>query len=257
MATTTRSRVLSREFDALERTTFAVALYVAWVAVTWLLEKRVGLFARYDPIGRSTYALVANVLVGTVVAAAAARRLPGALEGLRVRPLLLLALAIGGGVAMLNATPPAAREPTVLVNAFAQILPTSIAEVMTSFLLVGAVASSASRSMGKMAATAIGVLAGDAAFAVYHFAHSPPFDQPAMVAFLAMPGLVTALLVLVARDLVSAVLAQNLFAMIGITKNADLDVFRHPFFWAYAVAFVACVVAASVASSTPRARAPA
>lgn len=249
MATTTRFDSSTREFVAPERTLFAGAVYLLWLGATWSLEKQVSLFARYDPVGRAEYALVANVLVGTALAAVALRKVLGLRAELHVRPLLLAAIAIGGGLALVNAVPEGARSPIVLVNAFAQVLPTSIAEVVTCFLLVGKSAEAAATSMGKVPAAVVGVAAGDAAFAVYHFAHSAPFDQPAMVAFLALPGLVTALVLFVARDLVTAVLAQSLFAMIGVTKNADLDVFRHPFSWAYAVAAVAVAVAFAVFSS--------
>jgi len=243
MGQTARIDVGSPAPRALGRMLFAGGVYLLWVAATWFLEKRVGLFARYDPVGRTTYAVVANVLVGTVLAALAMRRIERPFGEPRTRPLLLALVAIAGGAFVAKAAPPGARDPIVFVNAFAQILPTSIAEVVTCWLLVGAAVQLATRRAGRVPATVLGVLVGDLVFAVYHVAHSAPFDQPAMIAFLALPGLVTGVIVLVARDWTAGILAQNLFAMIGVTKSADLDVFRHPFVWAYAVAAIAVGVA--------------
>lgn len=235
------------------RKRFVGAIYLAWIGATWLLEKRVGLFARYDPAGRTLYALLANVAIGTLLASAVARRsvLPekdGEREGARpaawrARPQLLILTAIVGGIVVVAAAPPAARVPVVLLNAFAQILPTSIAEIVTCWLLLGVAAHRAASRYGEVAATILAIIVADLSFALYHVAHSAPFDRPDMIAFLALPGLVTGIVVFVARDRVSAILVQNFFAMIGITKNADLDVFRHPFVWAYATAALAAASA--------------
>lgn len=235
---------LGHALRARARKVFVVAIWVLWVAATWALEKRVGLFMRYDPAGRTLYALVANVAIGTLLAGFAARR--WAPTPWRTRPFVLALTAVLGGLVVAKAAPPAAREVVVLVNAFAQILPTSIAEVVTCWLLVGGAVHHGAKRLGAVPAKVLAIVVADVVFAVYHVAHSAPFDRPEMIAFLALPGLVTGVIVFVARDPVAAILAQNFLAMIGITKSADLDVFRHPFVWAYAVAVVAALAAREI-----------
>ena len=233
------------ESAAWARRALAGGVYLMWLLATWLFEKRVNLFTRYDPAGRALYALLANVAIGTVIAGVGARATLRAGQPVpwRTRPLLLALTAAVGGLVVTRAAPPAAREPLVLVNAFAQILPTSIAEVVVCWLLVGGAAREAAKRLGPVPATLIAVVVADVFFAVYHVAHSPPFDRPEMMAFLAIPGAVTGVLVFVVRDRAVAILGQNLFAMIGITRSADVGVFRHPFVWAYAVAIVAALAA--------------
>jgi hypothetical protein len=236
------------------RKIFATGVYLLWLAMTWLLEKRVGLFMRHDPAGRTLYALLANVLIGTLLAGAVLAagvalgthgRGAGSSSSLpwRARPFVLAFTLVAGGAIAIRATPPAARDTIVIVNAFAQILPTSIAEVVTCWLLVGGAVQASAMRLGRVPAILLGIAGADFAFAFYHIAHSAPFDRPEMMAFLMLPGLVTGGLVFVVRDRAVAILAQNLFALIGVTKNADASVFRHPFLWAYAVAIVAAAAA--------------
>jgi hypothetical protein len=45
-----------------------VAVYLVWVLATYLLEGRISLLQKPDPLGRLTYAIVANIAVGTVIA---------------------------------------------------------------------------------------------------------------------------------------------------------------------------------------------
>ncbi|MBI4279770.1 MAG: hypothetical protein HY660_15070 [Armatimonadetes bacterium] len=42
----------------------AIGVYVIWVGATYLLEGRVNLLQRFDPVGRAAYAVVANILIG-------------------------------------------------------------------------------------------------------------------------------------------------------------------------------------------------
>jgi len=42
----------------------SLGVYVVWVLATYLLEGRVNLLQRVDPIGRTLYAVIANILIG-------------------------------------------------------------------------------------------------------------------------------------------------------------------------------------------------
>ena len=45
-----------------------IAIYLIWVLATYLLEGRINLLQKPDPLGRLTYAVVANIAIGTVIA---------------------------------------------------------------------------------------------------------------------------------------------------------------------------------------------
>ncbi len=215
----------------------AFAVYLVWCVTTWFLEKRVGLFARFDPLGRTLYAVVANIALGTMLAGS----FVGRSERWRSSPVALVLTALLGGLAVVKMVPPGARDAVVLGNVFAQVLPTSIAEVTVCWLLVGGAVERWVLPRGKSIAVVAAIVVSDLVFALYHAAHSAPFDRPEMMAFLALPGLVVSLVVFVARDRILAMLVQNLFAVVGISKNLEASAFRHPFAWAYGVAALAAL----------------
>ncbi len=45
-----------------------LAIYVARVEATYVLEGRVNLLLRFDPIGRALYVSIANIIIGTIIA---------------------------------------------------------------------------------------------------------------------------------------------------------------------------------------------
>lgn len=45
-----------------------VAVYLVWVLATYLLEGRISLLQKPDPVARLIYAIVANIAIGTVAA---------------------------------------------------------------------------------------------------------------------------------------------------------------------------------------------
>jgi len=44
----------------------SVFVYIIWVFATYMLEGRINLLQRVDPIGRMEYAVTANILIGTI-----------------------------------------------------------------------------------------------------------------------------------------------------------------------------------------------
>jgi hypothetical protein len=82
--------------------------------------------------------------------------------------------------------------------------------------LVGGTVAAALRPWNRAAAPVIGALAASLLFGVYHFAHSAPFNEPRMVAFLTGIGLVTSLWFFVSRDVYGTAVFHNFFAVTGV-----------------------------------------
>jgi hypothetical protein len=209
----------------------SAALYAAWVLATYLLEGGRRTFLRPEAVAdRVTYALVANLLVGTVAATWAVRVLAarGAVAmdqvGLRSRRLtgfsVMAAAAAGLGLFILQPFP--TSNAVVIGNVFAQALPVSVAEVMVCWVVCGGAVRSTSKPWGEVAAKAGAWLASAGLFGLYHFAHSPPYDTWATVGFLTSVGLVTgAFFYLIAGEVYGTVLLHNCLATVGVMKSLD------------------------------------
>jgi membrane protease YdiL (CAAX protease family) len=46
----------------------AIAIYLVWILATYLLEGRIHLLQKPNPLGRLIYAVIANMILGTVIA---------------------------------------------------------------------------------------------------------------------------------------------------------------------------------------------
>lgn len=237
----------------------ALAAYVVWVAATYLLEGRIGLFLTVDPIGRITYVAVANIVIGTVASAFVIRHLVKSqfidprLIGLNKsgkRTAVIVVVAFVGGLGLFMLQNPRTVEPIVVLNAFMQVLPVSIAEVMVCWALIGSSFESLSRHKGKVASILVGAVAASTLFAVYHYAHSPPFNQIGMVLFLLLPSIATAVTYFLGRDIYAAIIVQNFMGIVGVMSGLpDLEAYRQPMVPIYALSAVsvgALVVAVSV-----------
>ncbi|HSJ99533.1 MAG TPA: CPBP family glutamic-type intramembrane protease, partial [Myxococcota bacterium] len=113
---------------------------------------------------------------------------------------------------------PASHHPVVLLNAFAQVLVVSTAEVLVCWALVARGIEAALRRHGKAAAYLAAAAAASALFGLYHFAHSPPFDTWPMVALLGAVGLATSLFFFASRDVAATVVFHNFLALYGVTQ---------------------------------------
>jgi hypothetical protein len=243
----------------------SLGLYLLWVAATYLLEGRLELLQRPDPLGRARYAVVANVVIGTVLAGWLLRHLIGCglvsrqqvgfRSGRRTAAALLL--AAGLGLAIFLAQGPPRREPLVLFNVFAQVLPTSIAEILVCWAVLGVVGEALTRAGGRAVSLAVGAVTAAVLFGVYHFAHSAPFNQPPVVVFLTLIGLLTSLVFFFGRDLYAAVVVHNVLALIGLVNSAPLEAFRQPLYPLYLLALLALAALVGVHLSLARAARPA
>jgi hypothetical protein len=95
--------------NALKLIAIALSIYIIWVAATYILEGRIHLLQKVDPIGRIMYVVIANIAVGTVLSAIAIRYLLKAqlvkpeqlgLNKSRLRTAAVIASAAAGGLAL-------------------------------------------------------------------------------------------------------------------------------------------------------------
>jgi hypothetical protein len=206
----------------------ALGLFGVWMLATYLLEARVGTFIRPDTMNRVVYTVVANILVGTIGSALVIREivrraeLPGLTTYGIARPSRILALvplaAVLAGLFLVGQTLPTS-EPAILANAFAQVLVVSIAEVLVCWALFGAVLRNALGPGSGFAAIAI--ISAALVFGLYHLAHSPPFNTPAMVLLLSVVGVATGMFFFLGADLYSTIVLHNAFAVRGVIQALD------------------------------------
>jgi hypothetical protein len=217
----------------------AMGSFVVWMLATYLLEARFGTFLRPDAMNRLFYTVVANMLIGTIGSALVIRAIvrraalpPVTTYGI-ARPFRVLALvpvaAVVGGLFLVGQELPTS-DPVILMNASAQVLVVSIAEVVVCWALLGAVLRNA---LGPgMVSAAAAVLSAAVAFGVHHFAHSPPFNTPAMVLLLSVVGVATGLFFFLGGDLYSTIVLHNAFALRGVVQalgeSGNLDRYASP-----------------------------
>jgi hypothetical protein len=254
--------------------TLAIGLYLLWVLMTYLLEGRIHTFLRPEAMGaRLFYALVTNILIGIGASALVIRSLSRAgvisteQAGFRGIGHAVVAVAIGGalgfGLYVLQGAP--TFNPVVMINAYAQVLVGSIAEVLVCWAVVGSVAESLLREgRGRWVSVILAAIIASLLFGVFHFAHSPPFNTLGTVAFLSVIGLVTSVFFFVSRDVYGTIVFHNfneIFGVIGaLDASGNLAVFERPIIplLVMAVVAVALLIAAhmlwinSGAAPTPR-----
>lgn len=203
----------------------ALALYVAWVAATYLLEGMQGTLVRPEAVGlRLAYALVANLAIGILLALwlirHALRTGVGTAEdyGFSSTGRVLISVAAGAiaGYALFAMSLAEPAHPLVVVNSFAQVWVVSVAEIVVCWALVGGTLHAALRSWSRLGALLVAALVASVLFGVYHYAHSAPFNEFKMVAFLTAIGFVTSLWWFVSRDVYGTSVFHNFFGVTGV-----------------------------------------
>jgi hypothetical protein len=225
---------------------FSILVYLLWVAATYLLEGRVNLMVRPTPLGRTLYVLIANVAIGiglagwilrlALVSGVATQEQLGFRSAWRTAAAVVIAALVGCGIFLVQR--PASLNPIVVLNAFAQVLTVSIAEVLVCWAAIGITFQSLSRPYGRAISMFVGFVTADLFFGVYHFAHSAPFNQVHMVLFLMLIGLVTGLAYFLARDIYATILIQNVLGMIGVMQNIDVTFFSQPLYPLYVLMLI-------------------
>jgi hypothetical protein len=203
----------------------ALGLYALWTALTYLLEGLPRTLLRPEATGlRLAYALVANVGVGVVGSAwvlrGALRRgeLAARAAGFRGARAALAGAAAGAilGLAFYLAQAPPSRAPMVIVNGVSQLLPTSAAEVLVCWAVLGAAVERALRARRVPLPAVWAAVVASAAFGLHHVAHSPPFNTAPFVALLAGIGMMTSVFFFVARDVYGTLALHGFFGLFGV-----------------------------------------
>src|SRR5512139_2900693 len=149
----------------------AFLTYLVWVIVTYLLEGRILTLLRPEAVtARMVYVLVANILVGIILALWVIRKAMGteliSLESAGYRPLkrsiLAVIIAFLGGLAILLIQHQGAPNPVVLLNVYAQVLTVTIAEVAICWGMIGSITEGTLREKGRIVATTGGILVASA-----------------------------------------------------------------------------------------------
>lgn len=208
----------------------AVALYLAWVSATYLLEGRILTLQRPDAtLARVLYALVANMLFGIVGATFVLRVLVGwravspDQAGFRSLGHALISIPIGAvlGFVLYAVQGPPTFNSVIILNAYAQVLVVSVAEVLVCWAVVGSVSEPLLQGRGRWVAPILAAIVASVFFGVYHFAHSPPFNTVGFVALLTVIGLVTSLFFFVSRDVYGTIAFHNFAGIFGVIQALE------------------------------------
>ena len=148
-------------------------------------------------------------------------------------------------------------EPLVLINAYAQVLVGSIAEVLVCWAVIGSVSQALLQRSRQMGSLILAALIASVFFGVYHFAHSPPFNTVPLVVFLSVIGLVTSVFFFVSRDVYGTIAFHNFLGIFGVIGALDasgnLTSFERPIIplLVMAVVALALLIAAHVSLPCP------
>jgi hypothetical protein len=203
----------------------AVAIYALWTLATWLLEGLPGTLLRPEAVGlRLAYALVANLAIGILLPLWAIRwairekvGTPSDFGfGSAARIAMGVLAAALAGYALFRLSQAESTHPVVLANSFAQVWVVSVAEIVVCWALVGGTLYAALRAWSRWGAILVAAMAASVLFGAYHYAHSAPFNEFRMVAFLTGIGFVTGLWWFASRDVYGTAVFHNFFGVTGV-----------------------------------------
>jgi hypothetical protein len=241
----------------------SLAVYVAWVIATYVLEGRINLLLRPDDVGRVLYIVIANIIIGTILAFWALRYMLSSRFitqeqlGFRksaVRTAVVIIAAGVGGLAIFLLQNPASTHPIVVFNVYMQVLPVSIAEVVVCWAVIGTSFESLAKrkvsknNNNKAIPILIGAVVASVLFGVYHFAHSPPFNEVNMVLFLMIPAIAPSVVYFLGRDIYATIIIQNFLGIFGVMQTIDLQAYSQPAFQMYILTIptIAALIVANI-----------
>jgi hypothetical protein len=113
-------------------------------------------------------------------------------------------------------------DPMVILNAYAQVLVVTVAEVLVCWAVVGSVVESLLRNdHGRWVSVIVAAITASVLFGVYHFAHSPPFNTVGLIVLLTVIGLVTSAFFFISRDVYGTIAFHNFLGIIGVIQALD------------------------------------
>jgi len=235
--------------------TFSISVYLLWIIATYLLEGRILTLLRPEAVvDRIAYTVTANIVVGILVAAWVLRSslISGFVSpeqiGFRSLCHTLTAAVIAGvtGFGLFMVQNPPSLNTIVIMNVFAQVLTVSVAEVVICWAVIGAGFESLTRSKGKVISLLAGIFAASISFGIYHFAHSPPFNQINMVLLLTIISFATGIVYFIGRDIYAAIIFHNTLALFGVMqaleKSGNLISYSQPVYPLIAMALVSVFI---------------
>ncbi len=233
----------------------SISVYLIWVIATYILEGRILTLLRPEAVfERIVYTVVANFLIGTVVAAWVLRSFVksgfATLKQLGFNSIYrtVVAVVVAGviGFGLLVILNPSSLNPIVILNVYAQVLTVSIAEIIVCWGVIGVRFEALSRTRGRVVSIFVGILMADFLFGIYHFAHSPPFNQIGMVLFLMVVGLFTSLVYFFGRDIYATIVFHNFFGVLGVMqtleKSGNLATYNQPLLPILTMALLAVII---------------
>jgi hypothetical protein len=233
----------------------ALVTYGIWVIATFLLEGRILTLLRPAAvIDRIVYTVIANIIIGSILALLFVRHAinrnvislnSAGFQPLK-RTLIAVVIAFMLGVIVLVLQHPVSLDPIIVLNVYAQVLTVTIAEIAVCWIVVGSTTEGLLSRKGKVIALVCGILLSSILFGVYHFAHSPPFNQPSMVAFLSIIGLLTGLVYFIGRDVYATLVFHNFFGVIGVMQSLSasglLSAYSQPLFPVIGMAVISFLI---------------
>lgn len=237
----------------------SISVYLLWVIATYLLEGRILTLLRPEAVvDRIAYTVIANILVGIIIAAWVLRSsvISGFVSpeqmGFRSIRHTLAAVVIAGviGFVLFIVQNPPSLNPVVMINVYAQVMPVSVAEVVVCWSVIGAGFESLTRNKGKIISILAGILAASISFGIYHFAHSPPFNQVNMVLLLTFISFATGMVYFFGRNIYAAIIFHNTLALFGVMqaleKSGNMITYSQPIYPLIAMALGSVIILAIV-----------
>lgn len=233
----------------------SVLVYLIWIIATYLLEGRILTLLRPEAlVDRIAYTVTANIFVGIIIAAWVLRSslISGFISpeqiGLRSIRYTLTAVVLSGviGFILFAIQNPPTLNQMVIMNVFAQVLTVSVAEVVICWAVIGAGFESITRNKGKVISLLTGIFAASISFGLYHFAHSPPFNQINMVLLLTIVSFATGIVYFIGRDIYATIIFHNTLALFGVMqaleKSGNLISYSQPVYPLIAMALVSGII---------------
>ena len=200
----------------------SISVYLFWFISTYLLEGRILTLLRPEAAAdRIAFTVTANIFVGIIIA------------------------GIIGFILFIIQNPPS-LNPILIMNVYAQVLTVSVAEVVVCWAVIGAGFESLTRNKGKVISLLTGIFAAGISFGLYHFAHSPPFNQINMVLLMMIVSFATSIVYFIGRDIYAAIVFHNTLALFGVMqaleKSGNLISFSQPVYPLIAMALVSIII---------------
>ncbi len=259
--------VMKMNVSAARAIIIVLSVYLAWSALTYLLEGWTHTFLRPEAvvehdIYRIIYTVVANIIVGTILAILIIRYLGASrfitLSEAGFRPFSMTLITIVVGIvlgfiiyAMGLFFEPPSLNPMVMMNGYAQSLSGAIAATLICWALAGTVFASLIKQKGRVVSVVVGILASSILFGIYHFTLPPPLNTVEVVLFTTvLVGVSTSLFFFISHNIYGTIVFSNFQWMFGVLhgqeSSGNLITYTQPMYLFYALAIVSVIVLAMV-----------